>query len=159
MRIKFIIILFLASISINSYSQYKQPDLGKKVDRSTSNLILGIFNPKNFSMSHSFQVSMLSSSYGNISVTSYINTMQYKFNDKLNISADVALRYAPYVSSGFGNDYANRLKNDLNGLSLSRLTLDYKISEDSHLRLEYRNLDDMYYNYNDYYYRNRIFGY
>ncbi len=138
-----------------SFAQFKRPEDGSKINRNTNNLILGIFNPKNFSMSHSFQVSMLSSGFGNVSVTSYVNSMNYKVTDKLNVSADVKLQYAPYVSSSFGPAYSKGLQNDLNGLSLSRLSVDYKVSDNAFIKLEYRKLDDMYYNnnpYNDFYY-------
>ncbi len=152
-KLSFLIIIALF-ICASAGAQYKKPEEGSKINRSTNNLILGIFNPKNFTMTQSFQVSMLSSSFGAVSVTSYINSMNYKVSEKLNVSADVKLQYSPYVSSSFGNSYAKALQNDLNGLSLSRLAVDYKISENSILKFEYRKLDDLYY-YNhtgDYYY-------
>lgn len=158
-KISIIIIIIISIISTTAFAQYKKPEYNPNLNKSTSNLILGIFNPKNFTMNHSFQVSMLSSAFGTISVTSYINSMNYKFSDKLNVSADVKLQYAPYVSSGLGNGFSKDLQNDLNGLSLSRLTLDYKISENSYLKLEYRKLDDLYYGYDPYYRYNPFYGY
>ncbi len=97
---------------------------------------------------------MLSSGFGNVSVTSYVNSMNYKVTDRLNVSADVKLQYAPYVSSSLGSSFSKGLQNDLNGLSLSRLSVDYKVSDNSYIKLEYRKLDDMYYYspYNDFYY-------
>jgi hypothetical protein len=153
---KKITLLLISVLVLNcaSYAQFKRPEDGSKINRNTNNLILGIFNPKNFTMNHSFEVSMLSSAFGNVSVTSYVNSMNYKVTDRLNVSADVKLQYAPYVSSSFGSAFANGLQNDLNGLSLSRLSVDYKISDNSSVRLEYRKLDDMYYynHYNDFNY-------
>ncbi len=149
-----ILIILMLLVSAFSNAQYKKPENGNKINRSTNNLILGIFNPKNFTMTHSFQVSMLSSSFGSLSVTSYVNSMNYKVNDRLNVSADVKLQYTPYASSRFGDSYSQMMQNDLNGLSLSRLSVDYKISDNSFIKLEYRKLDDLYY-YNhtgDYYY-------
>jgi len=152
-----VLIILVFIINSVSYSQFKKPEENNPTYRSTNNLILGIFNPKNFSMRHSFQVSMLSSKYGNMSVTSYINSMNYSFNDRLNVSADVKLQYAPYVSSSFGPSYAKGLQNDLNGISLSRLAVDYKVSDNAFIKLEYRHLDESnFYNpynpYNDFYY-------
>ncbi len=151
---KKITLLLISVLVLNcvSYAQFKKPEDGNRINRNTNNLILGIFNPKNFSMNHSFQVSMLSSAYGNVSLTSYINSMNYKVSDRLNISADVKLQYAPYVSSSLGGAFSNSLQNDLNGLSLSRISVDYKVSDNSYLKLEYRKLDDMsYYNpFNNY---------
>jgi hypothetical protein len=133
-----IILCFLAFSS--AYSQFKNND--RPINKSTNNLILGIFNPKNFSMSQSFQVSMLSSKYGNVSLTSYVNSINYKFSEKINISADVKLQYSPYTNSVFGNQYAKGMQNDLSGLFLSRISLDYKLSETSFIKFEYRNLND-----------------
>jgi hypothetical protein len=139
-----IIVLLLIAFS-NVFSQYKRNE--NPVNISTNNMILGIFNPKNFTMTHSFQVSMLSSKYGNVSLTSYVNSMNYKFSEKLSVSADVKLQYSPYSSSVFGKQYAKNVQNDLSGLILSRLSLDYKLSETSFIKLEFRNLNDgSYYN-------------
>ena len=153
-----IIFVFLIIFAFTSaYPQFKKND--KPINKSTNSMILGIFNPKNFSMTHSFQVSMLSSKYGSTSLTSYVNSMNYKFNDKLSVSADVKLQYSPYASSVFGNQFAKNMQNDMSGLILSRLSLDYKLSESSFIKLEFRNLNDgSYYNgmFNPMYYDDRI---
>jgi len=149
---KIILILTVGFLLTNlSYSQYKNWDKDKsKLNRTTNNLILGIFNPKNFSMQHSFQVSMVKTQYGYVSLTSYLNSLNYKISDNMNISADVKLQYSPFVSSTFGKDYSDRLQKDLSGLTLSRLSFDYKISDDAYFKLEYRNLDGSEY-YDDFY--------
>jgi hypothetical protein len=138
---KTILIVFLVIFAFSgAYPQFKKND--KPINKSTNSMILGIFNPKNFSMTHSFQVSMLSSKYGSTSLTSYVNSMNYKFNEKLSVSADVKLQYSPYASSVFGNQFAKNMQNDMSGLILSRLSLDYKLSENSFIKLEFRNLND-----------------
>lgn len=157
MKNTLIIVLFSLFVFSNVYPQFKKND--NPVNVSTNNMILGIFNPKNFTMKHSFQVSMLSSKYGNVSLTSYVNSMNYKFNDKLSVSADVKLQYSPYSSSVFGSQFAKNMQNDLSGLMLSRLSLDYKLTESSFIKLEFRNLNDgSYYNgmYNPMFYDDRI---
>ena len=149
---KIILILTVGIILTNlSYGQYKNWDKDKsKLNRTTNNLILGIFNPKNFSMQHSFQASMVKTQYGYVSLTSYINSLNYKISDNINVSADVKFQYSPFVSSSFGKDYSERLQKDLSGLTLSRLSFDYKISDDAYFKLEYRDLDGSNY-YDDFY--------
>jgi hypothetical protein len=138
---KTIIIVFLCIFAFSgAYPQYKNND--RPINLSTNNLILGIFNPKNFSMTHSFQMSMLSSKYGNVSLTSYINSMNYKISSKLNVSADVKIQYSPYTSSVLGGQYAKTMQNDFSGVFLSRLSMDYKLSDNSFIKLEFRNLND-----------------
>lgn len=148
------IITILFSFSDITFAQYKT---GKDnpLNKNT-NLILGFINPANFSMRHSFQVSFLGSRYGNISVTSYVNSLNYKFSDKLNVSADISLQYSPYASSVFGKSYAQGLQNAYSGISLSRFSVDYKISDDAFFKLEYRNINNPYYDpyYNGNYFMN-----
>ena len=103
-------------------------------------------------MNHRFEVSVISSAYGDASVTSYINSMNYKFNDKLSVSADISLQYSPYANSIYGSAYSEQLQKDLSGINLSRLSLDYKISDNSYLKIEYRNLKNSLY---DFGYRDR----
>ncbi len=151
-----LIIFFFSTQLLNAqFINGKEP----KINKST-NLILGFINPNNFSMRHSVNVSMMSSNFGNIAVTSYINSINYKINDKMNISADVTLQYAPYANSVFGKDYSNRLQNDFSGITLSKLAFDYKISDDMFLKFEYRNLKGSYF-YDPYnpYYNNSFWGY
>ncbi|MBN1634512.1 MAG: hypothetical protein JW917_10125 [Ignavibacteria bacterium] len=155
---KLLITIFIITIIFSfgdiTFAQYKT---GKDnpLNKNT-NLILGFINPANFSMKHSFQVSYLGSRYGNISVTSYVNSLSYKFSDKLNVSADISLSYSPYASSVFGRSYALGLQNDYSGISLSRFSVDYKISDDAFFKVEYRNINNPYYDpyYNGNYFMN-----
>jgi len=84
--------------------------------------------------------------------------MSYKFSDKLNVSADISLNYSPYASSVYGKQFAQGIQNDLTGLTLSRLNLNYKISDNASFVFEYRNYKNEVYNpfYNGY---NGYYGY
>lgn len=151
---KHILIVLISLVIINTgYSQFKPIEKKKNpYTQSTGNLILGIFNPKNFSMSHSFNVSMLSSGTGNLSLTTYTNSMNYRFNEKLSVSADVSMQYSPFASSVYGTGYSNQLQKDFSGVFLSRASVDYKISDNSSIKFEYRNMqNDPYGYYNPFY--------
>src|SRR6187399_3143561 len=110
-----------------SLAQFKGPEdkTPSSYNKSSNNLILGFINPKNFSMNHSFNVSMMSTGYGNVSLTSYINSMNYRISDRFNVSADVKFQYSPFASSKFGASNATALQNNLTGLFLSRASLNY----------------------------------
>ena len=140
----FIIILIFSFSAGITNAQFKGPD-----EKYKNSSFLGLFNSKNFTMEHSFQVGFLSSGSGNVSLTSYTNRMNYKISDKMNISADIKLQYAPFASSAYGREFSNKMQSDLSGIYLSRLAFDYKISENSYLSFEFRNLDASY--FNDYY--------
>lgn len=147
-----LITALVLSLSSNVFAQKKPGDI--KLDglnKNTNNLILGIFNPNNFSMKHSLNFSMLNTSYGNVSIASYTNSLNYKINDKLNVRADVTMQYSPFASSQFGGAYSQMLRDDLSGISLSRVDVDYKISDDAFIKFQYRNMknylmDDYYFN-------------
>lgn len=149
---KYLLILLLSLVIVNSgYSQFKPIEKKTPYTAQTGNLILGFFNPKNFTMSHSFNVSMLSSSYGNLSLATYTNTMNYQFSKKLSVSADVSMQYSPFASSVYGTGYSNQLQKDYSGLFLSRASVDYKISDNSFIKFEYRNVQNDPYGYNPFY--------
>lgn len=147
-----LLIFIFSSISSAQYKGYD--DKNPKYKTNSNNLLFGFINPNNFSMNHSFNVSMITTGTGNVSVTSYINSMNYRISDKLNISADVKFQYSPYASSIYGKGASNSLQNDLSGISLSRASLNYKISENSFINVEFRQYDqsDYFNNFNNHYY-------
>jgi len=145
------IIIFTGSLS----AQYKGYDDGKsKYETNSNNMIFGFINPNNFTMNHSFNVSMVNTGTGNVSLTSYINSMNYRISDKLNISADVKFQYSPFASSIYGPEASTNLQKDLSGISLSRASLNYRLSENSYINVEFRQIDQSDYlnNYNNNYY-------
>lgn len=149
-----LVVLFLSGIASAQYKGYD--DKGRSSYNTNGNLILGFINPNNFSMNHNFNVSMMNTSTGSVSLTSYINTMSYRFSEKLNVSADVKVQYSPYVSSSLGTGYASSLQKNLSGIFLSRASMNYRISDNAMINLEYRRLDESdYYNnfWDPYYYR------
>lgn len=152
-----LITALILSLSSNIFAQKKPGDT--KLDglnKNTNNLILGIFNPNNFSMKHSLNFSMLNSEYGNVSIASYTNSLNYKFNDKLNIRADITMQYSPFASSRFGGSYNQMLRDDLSGISLSRVDVDYQISDNAFLKVQFRNMKN--YMMDDYYYRDPFYN-
>ncbi|MCY7361343.1 MAG: hypothetical protein LH629_04635 [Ignavibacteria bacterium] len=139
-KTSFLIIIFFIFSNI-SFSQFK---VGEKespagYNKSSNNLILGFINPKNFTMNHSFNVSMMNTRYGNVSLTSYVNSMNYRFSDKLNISADIQMQYSPFASSSLGAAYTSQLQKDLSGISLASASLNYKISKYASINFQYIN--------------------
>ena len=142
-----IIIMSLSGVSMAQYKGYD--DKGPTSNNTSGNLLLGFINPKNFTMNHSFNVSMVNTGTGSVSLTSYVNSMNYSFSSKLNVSADVKVQYSPYASSSLGTGYASALQKNLSGIFLSRASLNYQISDNAFINFEYRNLDgtDYYNNY------------
>jgi len=154
------IFLIIISLSVLSFAQFKdqnifKPSVTDAITAPTSNLILGIFNPNNFQMHHSYNLSY--SSFGNngIALGVYTNSMFYKFSNKLNVQLDASLVHSPYNS--LGKNY----QNNLNGIYLSKAQINYNPSKDFHISIQYRNLPYSYYNPYFYYYPfgRSIYGY
>ncbi len=76
--------------------------------------------------------------------------MNYQVNDRFNISADVKVQYSPFANNGLGAASSQALQRNLSGVFLSRASVNYRISENSFINFEYRNIDQSDYLYNNY---------
>jgi hypothetical protein len=140
---KLLLILLILS-SLNVYAQFrdelnKQPDIKSGILNNSSSSLFGLFNPDNFKMSHTFDLSYQTSGFGNLALSTYTNSMFYKFNDQLNFQADISLVNSPYNS--FGKEFSKQI----NGIYLSRAQLNYKPSENMNIILQYRSYPAGYY--------------
>ena len=135
------LIVILALASNLSFAQFIEvPNKTKTQLKEQNSLILGFINPKNFSISHSFNMSY--GSYGNtqVSMASYTATLSYLVRDNMKLSADVSMQYSPYASIG-SNAASNRaFQNSLSGINLSRVSLDYKPFKDMSISINYYNM-------------------
>ena len=142
------IVLLLAIIANISYSQYKEIPYETKMKLKNNNgLILGFINPKNFSWSNSFNVSYLNSGNASVSLTSYTGTLSYKFLKNLNVSADITMQYSPFASLGSNTAINKDFQNSFNGISLSRVSMDYQPFKNMFIHFDYINNRNGYYYY------------
>jgi hypothetical protein len=126
------------------FSQYKT-DLEQKdnvyesLTKSSPSLILGFFNPENFTMKHSysFVYSMFGSS--GIGLGTYTNSMAYKFADNLNAKVDLSVTHSPFGS------YNKNLTDKFTGIYLDRAEINYKPWENVHVQVQYRQLPSYLY--------------
>jgi len=132
-----------------SMAQFKtQVDQGPIVSdgvasQSTGSFLFGWFNPENFHMRHSFDLSYQTFGGQGMSLGTYTNSMAYDFSEKLNARADISMSYSPYNTfSTFGGK-----KNDLSQIYLSRAEVNYKPWENVLFKFQYRQIP-----YGSYYY-------
>jgi hypothetical protein len=125
-----------------SMAQFKtQVDQGPIVSdgvssQSTSSFLFGWFNPENFHMRHSFDLSYATFGGQGMSLGTYTNSMTYDFSQKLNARADISMSYSPYNTfSTFGGK-----KNDLSSVYLSRAEVNYKPWENVLVKFQYRQI-------------------
>lgn len=160
-KISFIVII-LALIGSMSYAQYKEIPYDTKVKLQNNKLILGFINPKNFTFTHSFNLSYATFGSGSYSMASYTGTLSYKVLRNLNVSADITMQYSPFASiNGNTPGMNNDLQKSLSGVYLSRLSLNYQPAKNMFINIQYVNNKNNYLfnNYWDDYYFSRFGGY
>jgi len=147
-----LIALILVLASNLSFSQFKDiPSETKTKLKSGNGLLLGFINPKNFSLTHSFNMSY--GSYGDASVglASYTATLSYKVLKNMNISADVTMQYSPYASISSNPVLNKDFQNSFNGINLSRVSLNYRPFRNMFITVDYVNNKNNPYLYDNYY--------
>jgi len=153
MRKTTIILIAFILLGSLSYAQYKEIPYETKVKLKSNNLIFGFINPKNFSLKHSFNLSYQTYGNASYSIASYTGTLSYKILNNLNISADVTMQYSPFANIGSSNSVLNNdFQNSLNGVYLSRVSLNYKPMKNMFINIEYVNNKSNNYFLNDYYF-------
>jgi hypothetical protein len=129
--------LLLALTSVTSRAQFRsdldkpQPPLNTAEAMKGDNFLSGIFDPARFSMHQSVSMSYVSSGVGSMGLSMFTNTFAYRASSDLYISADVSMVYSPF--STFGSAFQNRM----NGLYLTNAQLDWKLGDNTFLRVEY----------------------
>ena len=105
---------------------------------------LGILNPENFMMRHSFSFNYLTGGGQGLSLATYTNSMFYKIADPLNVRFDVTLQGSPFGS------YGPLQQNDLNRVYLSRAELNYHPADNLFIKFEYNQSPFSRYYYDRY---------
>jgi hypothetical protein len=137
-KVIFLLVLFLGPVS---FAQLKA-DIDKPLDIKSGILnknpqgssFFGLFDSANFSMKHNFDLSY--STFGNnyMALGVYTNSMSYSFSKALNVQLDASIINSP--ANSFGKDFSSQL----NGIYITRALLNYKISDNSNIMVEYRML-------------------
>jgi len=141
-----IILLFISSLS---FSQFKDKDLSPTImngitNYSPSGFLSSFLSPDNFQMSHSINMSYSAFGGNGVALSTYTNSITFRFSENINLEVDASLVASPY--SSFGEDH----QKSINGIYLSRAQLNYKISNNSNLVIQFLNPPPGKY-YNNYY--------
>lgn len=148
------VLVILALVSNLAFAQYIEvPKENPAKLKTSSGLILGFINPKNFAIQHSFNMSYGSYGGANVSLASYTATLSYKVRDNLKVSADISMQYSPYASIGSNRLENQAFQNSFNGINLSRVSLDYQPFKNMYISFNYINMKNNplgYYGYGPY---------
>jgi hypothetical protein len=93
-----------------------------------------LFDPARFNMHQSYMMSFISGGGQSTGLGVFTNTFAYKASEDLFISADLSAVYSPYSSLGAA------FQKSINGVYLSSARLDWKMGENTFLRVEYNGM-------------------
>jgi len=135
------VFVFTASFALCQYKSELENQNGgmPQILKSQENTILGLFNPENFSMKHSYTMSYSSLGGNGLALGMYTNSMNYKFTENLNVRADVSLIHSPFSS------YSKGVTDNLTGIYLSRAEINYKPYDNVYIQLKYNKSPYSYY--------------
>jgi hypothetical protein len=153
MKRLFTAILLLSIASTASFAQFRNdltpadPPLNTASAMQGGNFFSQLFDPSRFSMHQSFSSTFVSGGGGSLGISMFTNTFAFHPADDLYVSADLSAVYSPY--SSFGSAYSN----SLNGVYLTNAQIDWKLSDNAFLRVQYLGgpAAGMYGGYNSYY--------
>ena len=133
----------VASAQFKSQVEQETSIASTRLGGSSSPLafMFGWFDPNNFTMRHSFDMSFTSFRGQSLSLGTYTNTMMYQFADNLNARADIAFSFSPYSSLSAFN------KKDFSGVYLRNAELNYKPWDNTMVSVSFRQSPYGYYDY------------
>ena len=148
LRNTLMILLLTTSILFSQFKDKRNiPEItGGVTNNSPSSFLTDFFSPQNFYMHHSLSVSYSAFAGNGVALTTYINSMGFKLSENLQLEIDASLVASPY--SSFGAEH----QKSINGIYLNRAALNYKISKNSKLSIQYFHMPvGMYYGHYPYY--------
>jgi hypothetical protein len=92
------------------------------------------FDPMRFSMHQTYSMSFISGGGQSLGLGMFTNTFNYRASDNLLISADVSAVYSPFSTLG------SKFQQNINGIYLSSARLDWKMGDNSVMRIEYNGM-------------------
>ncbi|HYM21115.1 MAG TPA: hypothetical protein VEW28_08950 [Candidatus Kapabacteria bacterium] len=95
------------------------------------NIFSSLFDPMRFSSHQTYSFSMISGGGGSVGLGMFTNTFGYRASDNLMIRADVSAVYSPF--SSFGSAY----QKSLNGIYLTNASLDWRVGDNTFVRVSY----------------------
>ncbi len=137
MKRLFAALLLLTLATSPSLAQFRsdlnqvEPPLNTADAMQGGNFFSQLFDAAHFSMHQSFSSSFISGGGGSLGISMFTNTFSMHPTSDLYISADLSAVYSPF--SSFGSAYSN----SLNGVYLTNARLDWKLSDNTFLRVQY----------------------
>ena len=153
MKRLFAALLLLSITSAASFAQFRNdltpadPPLNTASAMQGGNFLSQLFDPAHFSMHQSFSSTFISGGGQSMGLSMFTNTFAFRPMSDLYVSADVSAVYSPFNSLG------SAFANSMNGIYLTNAQIDWKMSDNTFLRVQYLGgpAAGMYGGYNSFY--------
>jgi hypothetical protein len=127
-----IVILFTLVFTQSAFPQFQnqptKPNISNILNNPMGNIMGGLLNPEKFQMHHTVSMSFGNFFGQSLMLSSYMNTINYQFSDKLNLQANLGIMSSPYNT--FGKDfYLNKPQ------FFGSAQLNYRLNDNAHLML------------------------
>ncbi len=135
-------VLLLPGVVVSQFKSQteEKPRVAESMIRPEgSGLFLGLIDPENFSMRHSYSFSYMLMSGKNMGIGMYTNSMFYKISDPLNVRLDISLMHSPF------NSYGKQFQDNLSKLFINRAEVNYRPFDNMLIQLQYRQLPYSFY--------------
>ncbi|MHB2150614.1 hypothetical protein ACX8XP_16290 [Calditrichota bacterium LG25] len=132
--ILFVIVFFIMTLPLSAQfrNQPTQPNISTILSNPQPSLFSGFLNPDKLQMHHSVSMSFGAMGGQSMMLSSYMNTIDYQFSDKLWLRANIGIMSSPYNT--FGQEFYLNKPQFFGGAQLH-----YKISENSKITLEFNS--------------------
>lgn len=141
-RSLFIIIFLISGVIFGQFKgqENQQPSILNGItNNNPSSLLLGFINPDNLQIHHSLSMSYTSFGNQGIALGVYTGSLNYKFNDKLDLQVAASVVNTPY--SSYGQEHADQI----NGVYLNKAQLNYRPTEDMVISVQFSQMPYSYY--------------
>ncbi len=131
---KVIIVLFI--LATTTVAQFKGEGNSISIEDGITNSAQSSFfteflDPNKFQMSHTIGMSYSTFAGNSVALSTYTNSMAYRFSENLMVEVDASLVASPY--SSFGSEH----QKSINGIYLSRAQLSYAPTKNTILSIQF----------------------
>ncbi len=129
-------LLMVFTFFVFSFAQYRhqptKPNISSVLLNPQTSLFSGLLNPNKLRMHHSVSMSFGTFAGQSMMLSSYLNTIDYQFSDKLWLQANIGIMTSPFNTFG-PNFFLNKPR------FFGSARLGYQISDHSKITLEFNS--------------------
>lgn len=133
---------FVVALPQGAFAQFRKdtgnPNISGILNTSNGGILFGFLDPSKMQMHHSVSMSYGTLAGNGLALSTYMNTIDYRFSDNLFLRTNIGIMTSPFNS--YGEDFYLNKPQFFGGAELQ-----YKFSENSRLMLQFQSTPYGYY--------------